>query len=311
MGNSLSKSVRWAVVSWTTLLIVIVSLTPKVPACTLWSATGERVVGGGSLIGKNRDWVPDHRQYLELSSIYDPGYSYLGLIATGNQPGLKAGVNSKGLLVVTASPPHYLMTHKPFISRKVLAECKTVKEALSHRNGFVGPQFIMLADAYEIASIEVGLDGIFRVQSTKSGVLSHTNHYMEPDLVGLNHDKPGVSSVKRLKKIQQFLTDKEKFEITDFIQMSSSTDDGPDNSLWRTGSRLNSTRTLSTWIIHQPSSGEALLYLKMANPGKEIKEYRFELREVFKEKVNLSREWSESFYRSSLPYPLEPSWSKP
>jgi hypothetical protein len=36
------------------------------------------------------------------------------------------------------------------------------------------------------------------------------------------------------------------------------------------------------------SSGEALLYLKMANPGKEIKEYRFKLEDVFKGAVNVS-----------------------
>jgi hypothetical protein len=35
-------------------------------------------------------------------------------------------------------------------------------------------------------------------------------------------------------------------------------------------------------------SGEALLYLKMANPGKEMKEYRFKLGDVFKGTVNIS-----------------------
>lgn len=293
MDVALAKGARCAVFSCVILLVVVGSLVPEVPACTLWSAAGESVIGGGTLLAKNRDWVPNHQQQLELSPIRATGYRYLGLVATGNDmPGLKAGVNSKGLVVVNASPPSYLERDKsirraPGIGRKILSECKTVKEALSHHEWFIGPQFIMLADANEIAIIELGLDGL-RVQSTKSGVFSHTNHYLEPELVALNRDKPGVSSVKRLEKIQQFLAAGEKFDLSNFAQISTSTDGGPDNSLWRTGSKPTSTRTLATWIVYNLPSGEALLYLKMANPGKEIKEYRFNLKDVFSGKANIS-----------------------
>jgi len=294
MEIHLSKSIRGAVVSWITSFIVMVSLIPKSPACTLWSAAGESVVGGGTLIAKNRDWVPNHQQRLELSSIRDPGYRYLGLVAYGNDsPGLKAGVNSEGLIVVSASPPSYLEKDKSLkrvsgICRKLLADCNTVKEALSRHPWFDKPQFLMLADRNEIAIMEIGLDKMFRIKSTKSGVLSSTNHYIHPDLVNLNRDKPEVGSVTRLGKIQRFLASKEIFELDDFIQISTSTDAGPDNSLWRTGSKPPSTRTLATWIVHQVPSGEALLYLKMANPGKEMKEYRFKLGDVFKGTVNVS-----------------------
>jgi hypothetical protein len=294
MESDLSKKVRRAVVAWIVLLIAMVSLIPRVPACTLWSAAGESVVGGGTLIAKNRDWMPNHHQRLELSSIRDPGYRYLGLVAYGNDsPGLKAGVNSKGFVVVSASPPSYLEKDKnlkrvPGICEKLLAGCKTVKEALSHHSWFGKPQFLMLADSEETAIMEIGLDGMFRIQSTKSGVLSCTNHYIHPDLVNLNRDKPGLSSGKRLKKIQWFLASKGTFDVDDFIQISTSTDAGPDNSLWRTGSKPTSTRTLATWIVYQVSTGEALLYSKMANPGKEIKEYRFKLEDVFKGAVNVS-----------------------
>jgi hypothetical protein len=294
MESHLSKSIRWAVVLWITSFIVMVSLVPKSPACTLWSAAGESVVGGGTLIAKNRDWVPNHQQRLELSSIHDPGYRYLGLVAYGNDsPGLKAGVNSEGLVVVSASPPSYLEKDKSLkrvsgICRKLLADCNTVEEALSRHPWFDKPQFLMLGDRNEIAIMEIGLDKMFRIKSTKSGVLSSTNHYIHPDLVNLNRDKPGVSSVKRLGTIQRFLVSKEIFELDDFIQISTSTDAGLDNSLWRMGNKPSSTRTLATWIVHQGHSGEALLYLKMANPGKEMKEYRFKLGDVFKGTVNVS-----------------------
>jgi hypothetical protein len=85
----LSKSVQRVVVSWISLLIVMVLLIPKVSACTIWSAVGESVVGGGTLIAKNRDCLPDQYHRLELSSIRDPGYCYLGLVAYGkDSPGL-------------------------------------------------------------------------------------------------------------------------------------------------------------------------------------------------------------------------------
>lgn len=290
----LLKEVRSIEVFCLSLVIGTLLVSSSSYPCTLWSAAGDGVVGGGTLIAKNRDWAPNHLQVLELSSIYDSGHRYLGLIAQGNDsPGLKAGVNKNGFVVVTASPPSYLEQNKGLkrvhgIARRMLAQCKNIKEALSHHEWLVGPQFLMLADPAELALIELGLDGEFRVQTIKSGVLFHSNHYIDPKLMRLNKGKPGVSSVHRHEKIQQFMTSKERFKLDDFIQVSGSTDGGPDNSLWRTGSKPNSTQTLATWIVHQPIGGDALLYLKIANPGKEIKEYRFKLKDIFSGKVNLS-----------------------
>lgn len=269
-------------------------MSPSAYPCTLWSAADNRVLGGGTLIAKNRDWAPNHPQLLELSSICNSGYRYLGLIAQGNDsPGLKAGVNENGLVVVTASPPSHLEQDKELkkvhgITRKMLARCKDIQEAISHREWLVGPQFYLLADPKELALIELGLGGEFRVQRIKSGVLFHSNHYADLDLMHLNRNKAGMSSVLRYKKIQHFMMNKEKFSLDDFIQVSCSTDTGPDHSLWRTGSKPTSARTLATWIVHQPSGEEAQLYLKMANPGKEIKEYRFKLKDIFTGKANLS-----------------------
>ena len=159
---------------------------------------------------------------------------------TGNEPGLKVWCELTRTVCVNASPPSYLEKDKSLrrvlgIGRKILAGCKTVKQALSHGEWFVGPQFSMSADRDEVAVMELGLDGKFRVQSTNSGILFHTNHYIENEFTGLNRDKPGVSSAKRYEKIQQLMRSKEKCELSDFIQISGSTEGGPDNSLWRYG----------------------------------------------------------------------------
>ena len=45
---------------------------------------------------------------------------------------------------------------------------------------------------------------------------------------------------------------------------------------------------LATWIVYQPPSSEGAVYLKIANPDKEIKEYGFNLKDVFSGKANIS-----------------------
>jgi len=75
-------------------------------SCTLWATVGEAARDGGSLVVKNHDWRPDHRQEIKRVTP-KPGFRYYGLFAYGNDgPGLKAGVNEKGLVVVSATAPY-------------------------------------------------------------------------------------------------------------------------------------------------------------------------------------------------------------
>lgn len=50
---------RFFRLAWAAALWWIISLQPFY-ACTLWGAAGNSVEGGGILITKNRDWIPDH-----------------------------------------------------------------------------------------------------------------------------------------------------------------------------------------------------------------------------------------------------------
>ena len=43
------------------LFAVLLIGQPNTLACTLWAAAGDKVDGGGTLIVKNRDRVPDHQ----------------------------------------------------------------------------------------------------------------------------------------------------------------------------------------------------------------------------------------------------------
>ncbi len=145
----------------------------------------------------------------------------------------------------------------------------------------------MMADAQEVVSVEIGLKGQFKVQRTQAGVLSHTNHYLEPEFHPLNPEKPYVSSRERLEQIQQFLSSKKSFDLSDYRTISQSQDNGPDNSIWRTGSSPRAPRTLATWIVRQPFSGKAVLYVRLANPGEEIEKKQYFLPDLFDGKEKL------------------------
>jgi hypothetical protein len=199
---------------------------------------------------------------------------------------VKAGINRKRLVVVSASSPFSwaqsnAMYRTPGLSAKLLTHCEDVSQALNSTGWFWGPRFLLLADASEIALLAIGPEGKYEITRTKSGVLYHTNHYAHPALVQFNPDKKLTSSRARYDRISGLLAGNEKFTLAEFAEMAASRQGGPDNALWRTGKKPNSTRTLSTWIVqHKPGHG-AELYVKIANPEEEVKEYRLRAPEIF------------------------------
>lgn len=256
-------------------------------ACTLWAAAGDRVSGGGTLIVKNRDWRPDHKQALKLVHPNEGIYSYYCLYALGRYRGAKAGINQKGLVVVSASSPFSRsrkneMYSTPGLNHKLLANCANVQQAVESTGWFWGPRFLLLADAKEMALVAIGPEGEYAVTRTKNGVLYHTNHYVEPRLAHFNPRKTLTSSRARHARISRLLDGVKVFSLADFEAMAASRQGGPADALWRTGKKPTSTRTLSTWIVRHRPGGGAELYVKIANPGEVVKEYRLKAPEIFK-----------------------------
>ena len=258
-----------------------------VQACTLFAAAGESVRGGGTLIAKNRDWRPDNTQVLKLATPR-AGHHYFGLYAEGNdEPGLKAGINDKGLVVVsaTASIPRKELQAMPRtvnLLGKLLNGSATVDEALKHGNWFVGPRYVLIADRNKAASIEIGPGGNYRVAVTDRSVLYHTNHYVMPDLEGYNPKKIGTSSPERYRRVEELFHQGSQFSLEDFIRISGDRSSGPDNSLWRDGGKPTSTRTLAAWIVYLPETGDPQIYVKTANPNQPPAIHRLSFSEAFK-----------------------------
>lgn len=241
------------------------------------------MAGGGVIIAKNRDWLPDHLQELRLVKPAD-GYRYYGIYALGM--GMKAGINEHGLVVVSASAssiPDGDREAMPYTRRllaRLLAESDSVDAALAKRDLFVGPQHLLLADRYKAAQVEIAPGGEVAVKTVVNGVLSHTNHYLEDSLVRFN-SHIGASSNRRLGRIGQLLDSQPLFTLEDFITFSEDRVNGSDKSIWRTGRTPASTRTLASWIVVLLPHEAPQIYVKLANPGEQEQVYRLDAAAIF------------------------------
>jgi isopenicillin-N N-acyltransferase like protein len=252
-------------------------------ACTLWAAAGERTAHGGSLIAKNRDWSPepDEVQWVKRPT----GFRFLGLfpIRDGKQRNVVAGVNEKGLVVVTASassvPREEREKGGKNLTQQLLSVFSTVDEVLDNKLVFsrTHPSIYLIADRRKVGWIEVAPEGRFSVRDVRNGVLAHTNHYLDETLSDAN-GKIGRSSRTRLGRIGDLLSSRATLlTLEDFIVFSQDRNDGPDDSLWRTGSKPERERTLASWIVSLPPAAPPELFLRLANPGESERTMRITL----------------------------------
>jgi hypothetical protein len=202
------------------------------------------------------------------------GYRSVALDAVGaTDAGVKAGVNEKGLAIVSATAGQVPKSERAKfkqagnLNRRILSSCATVEDVMGKLDLFRRPAFYMIADRCEIALIEVSPDGRPAVIRRRNGMVTHTNHYvaLEPPT---GTRAPGVSSSHRYQRIQELLSNPTRpFTIEDFVGFSADRTEGPNNSIWRTGRAEGRTRTLATWIVAVPPAGTPRLYVKTADPG--------------------------------------------
>ncbi|MBA4423669.1 MAG: hypothetical protein C0390_11340 [Syntrophus sp. (in: bacteria)] len=261
-------------------------------ACTLWAAAGDRAAHRGSLIAKNRDWTPEPS---EIRLVHpSTGFRSLGLfpIRDGKQKDIVAGVNEKGLVVVTATASSIPQAEREKGGRGLMQQLlnvfSTVGDILENKTVFTHthPSTYLIADRRQTAWIEVAPGGRVSLRTTKRGVLAHTNHYLDETLIGAN-GKIGRSSRTRLGRIGELL-DRCTAPLTleDFIAFSQDRNDGPDDSLWRTGGKPDGKRTLASWIVSLPPEAPPELFVRLANPGEPERTMRMTLDGPFWKSMN-------------------------
>ena len=260
-------------------------------ACTLWGSAGAVNQGGEvTLIAKNRDWKPNQTQILRIVRP-DKGYAYLGLFAVGgDEPGLKAGINRKGLVIISASAGSIPKKErkqapgKKGLMRRILSSYSTVDEVLKDRSIFsrARSQFLMMADDKALLNIEIGLNGRYSLKTQRNGTLCHTNHFLGPDMLAENR-RIGNSSRTRLKRIADLLAGPPAggFALADFVRMSEDQHDGPRNSILRQGAFPGDEKTVATWIAAIPRNGAPTVRIALWNPGEAEQILHFRLDEAF------------------------------
>ena len=127
---------------------------------------------GGTLVAKNRDWTPDHHQILALLRPPE-GYRSLALRVLGSgEPGVKAGVNEKGLVILSATANQVPSADRKKIQQKkellshLLTTCASVDDVLKKVELMRRPVFYLIGDRKELAMIEV--DRRLRADGLKS-----------------------------------------------------------------------------------------------------------------------------------------------
>lgn len=267
------------------VLVLCILFPLTAAACTLWGAVGE-AAGGGTLLAKNRDWFPDHRQYLKKVRPVN-GHVFLGLYVEGNDsPGLKAGINDRGLSIVSASSniPRKIRNSQAGVSgvmARILAHYADIDAVLADAPKLFAharANFYLLSDRRRLLLVEVGLAGQYAVHVQDRGALAHTNHYLDTDLAGRYNRKIGQSSRIRLQRINSLLEQTPTpYDMERFATFSRDQHDGPDNSLWRSGRE----HTLAAWLVAAPAVAPARLRVVIANPGERESTQEFTLDDAF------------------------------
>ncbi|MBM5572689.1 MULTISPECIES: carcinine hydrolase/isopenicillin-N N-acyltransferase family protein [Deefgea] len=268
------------------LAVTLALLSVPASACTLWGAAGDVVAGSGTLLAKNRDWRPDHSQSVRLVTPKQ-GFRYIGLFAdNGAEPGIKAGVNEQALAVVSAAAStlpkkiRNAQTDARGVMSKILRQYRSVEQVITDADALFKParaNFLLLADRQQILQVEIGLNGQYSLSVKRNGVLTHTNHYLSPELAYCNQLR-GPSSHVRLSRIQSLLAMGEQpWHMTDFAQISRDQHDGADNSLWRHGKE----HTLASWQIVLPAEGAPQLTVVLANPNQSEQQETWQLDSQF------------------------------
>jgi len=280
----------------TLFLLAAFLLTQGVPAfsCTLWSLSGERVQGGGTLIAKNRDFTTDMPNHFEVITPQS-GYRMFAMVAT-NSEGKRntvGGVNEHGLAVVTATvgtiPKEERISRSRAgklqnPSRAILTRFRSLRELLDNPETLrsLYPVFALVADSTGAVMIEAsgGDYRILPVSPQEPGV--HTNHPLTSDFPDIWETKAAKGSQVRLERMRGLLDQSPgKLGLAAFTALSLDRDGGPDQSIFRTGSAPGRPRTLGTLAAWLPPSGAPVVFTRLTNDGQGVEEKTFTLDAAF------------------------------
>lgn len=205
----------------------ISDLGPAQPTrCTILGIPGDN----GYILGHNEDWLVDTEKYLYILDATINGVKITGLGYCYELIGGSVAINGYGLIEAVNELLHYEGGGKPtgvpknFIARAIL-DCKTLQEAeliiqqIPRAGGF---NHVVVYDN-QLWNFETSARK-FATQKIVNEAYVHTNHYVTPELMGLdrgteesrsrlNKVKSQISTVKSISEIKNLLSDREEPSI--------------------------------------------------------------------------------------------------
>ncbi len=244
------------------------SLCQNALACTTFASVDG--ADQSTLIAKNRDESPDIQSVMLFHP--DSGYAFLGMVSqqTPTAPyAVRAGINEYGLAIVNmavSNPPHDVeYGDGDALMRDVLMHNQSVAEVMGNLPTLIAdhpyPEFYLLADRNQTASIELAPHGKYVVTLSNTGPLYHTNNYEFPSFMPLNLSYSYLEgSINRYNRISALMNSNTNYTLDEFQLFAHDHAAGSNDSIFRTGRQPNdpqTPRTLATFIAKIPHDGSA------------------------------------------------------
>jgi hypothetical protein len=236
------------------------------------------------LISKNRDAPAKEIQKLAIITPTQ-GYRYLGLVYKKDPADplydyLSAGINEKGLTIVDNdadiktkdqdAKETVVMTDILTNYDSVAAVIKDQKKLFTHNQ----VNYILIADPYQIALIEIAPNGEYAIRTATNGMLWHTNFYANVQLAKYNQNLY-IDSIDRYNRIDYLLHHhRGRFDMNDNEQFARDRADGDKNSILR-------NFTVASWFVKIPKNAAPTIKVKLFNPLQVKQNFEFTLDENF------------------------------
>ncbi|WP_346355382.1 carcinine hydrolase/isopenicillin-N N-acyltransferase family protein [Azotosporobacter soli] len=272
--------------------IMLAATVLPVQACTSWMASGDSVAGGGTLVVKNRDWMPGDITSLKLMKS-NRDLSYFVLFGNLEGSANHGGINEAGLVLLELStPPNTPRGEVPPLAKSfdadwILGHYRTTDEvilALTKNEWQTQPVFLIVADQNKVAYIEVGTSGRVAVKEMVNGAMIHANEYQEASMQDLNPKlQPGVDNSLALYERKRLLKAREQIESKSIFTLADMKRFAQDPVVWYEQREM---RTYASFIVQHRSNGqEPLIWVRLTNPNEGVKEAQFTLSEAMSGKA--------------------------
>ncbi|MDX1934750.1 MAG: C45 family peptidase [Capsulimonadales bacterium] len=161
----------------------------EIDGCTAFALLPEATASGHLTIGQNWDWIPEVQGGVlrrDVDGHRSLGYTEAGIV------GIKIGLNSAGIGLaingMTTTEDDWSRLAKPFHVRCYeILQARTFEEAagvITDEPRSCSTNFLIAQTPDRVADLEAAPDKV-NVLSCRDGCLTHANHFVDPDALGI------------------------------------------------------------------------------------------------------------------------------